>query len=163
MAVAGLCLASAAKSVKPNSADFTEPTHLGKVHVTLEIHRLDGRRQLTGVRISVNGQQLAWPANLELRIPEPGIRQVELTSTATITCIDDGEQGMLCPDLSKTPVMLDIPFGENANRPEERDGRCHHSWVFISFLADQIEEISRSDCPAGGAEEADEHVLFGTD
>jgi len=165
MAVAGLCLAGAAKSVKPNSKDFTEPTHLGKVHVTLDVRRLEGRRQLTGVHISVNGQALAWPKDLELRLPGPGIRQMELTSIATYTCVEDGAQAdtMTCPDISQIPVMLFIPFGDHANREEVRGEPCTYSWLFVSFLAERIDEISRSDCPAGGAKEVDEHILFDAD
>jgi len=156
MWVAGACPASAAKMVKPNRTNFTEQTHLGKVHVSLDIKQLAGHRQLMGARIAVNGQQLAWPADLELRIADPNIRQMSLASTASYTCIGDE-----CPDISQWPALLIIPFGEIVNGGE--DAKCDRSWLYIGILADRIEEISRWDCPQGDAEEPDEHVLFESD
>jgi hypothetical protein len=157
-ACSGFSLASSGSAVKPGRSDFTELTHVGKVHVVLDVKRTSGKRRLTGAHITVDDRKLEWPTELVLDVPDPQLRAMTLTSVKTYTCLEDSV-GVSCPDIEHFPVVLIIPFGEIVNRSE--DARCERSWLYIGILGERIESISRCDCPAGGAEEPDERILFG--
>jgi len=154
--IAAVGLASSAREFHPGRNDFTTRTHIGKVHVFLDVQKVNGRRQLHGVRIWVDDKRLKLPAHVDLRVPDPRIRQVMLLSTASFTCIDD-------PCVDDSPAMLFIPYGKvirrASDKPDPVTGTtpCRDSFMVLDIYADQFGAITQFVCDESG--EVD-RVLF---
>jgi hypothetical protein len=71
---------------------------------------------------------------------------VLLVTTHSYTCINDE-----CPDLSKFPVMLFIPFGDLVGKTD--GAPCDRSYLAVDILADRILGVSRWDCTPDGINE----------
>jgi len=153
---AAITLASAAREFHPGRNDFTTRTHIGKVHVLLEVQKVNGRRQLHGVKIWVDDKPLELPAKIDLRVPDPKIKQVMLVSTATYTCIND-------PCVYDSPAVLVIPFGKavrrDSDKPDPVTGTtpCRDSFMVLDIYSKQFGAIRQFICNESG--EVD-RVLF---
>jgi hypothetical protein len=137
--------ASASRAIKPGRTHFADRTNIGKVVVALEVTRNHWRPRLTGMRISVNGQRLAWPEELVLDVPHPRLVDMQLVSTASYNCFFDA-----CPDPAEIPVGLIIPFGGVVADPDSAG--CERSFLSVSFLEQGITEVTIFECGAGGTD-----------
>jgi hypothetical protein len=153
---AAVALASSAREFHPGRNDFTTRTHIGKVHVILDVQKVNGRRQLQGVKIWVNDKPLELPDKVDLRVPDPKIKQVMLLSTASFTCIDD-------PCVDDSPAMLFIPYGKAIQRDSDQPGPvtgttpCRDSFMVLDIYPEQFGAITQFICNESG--EVD-RVLF---
>ena len=153
---AAVGLGSSAREFRPGRNDFTTRTHIGKVHVFLDVQKMNGRRQLQGVKIWVDDKALILPAGVDLRVPDPRIGQVRLVSTASYTCLDD-------PCAYDSPAMLLIPFGKAIRRdsdepdPVTGDSPCRDSFMVLDIYAERLGAIRQSICSERGEED---RVLF---
>ncbi len=68
---AAVGLSSSSKVFTPGRNDFTTRTHIGKLHVFIDVQKVNGQRQLQGVKIWVGDKPLEFPAGVDLRVPEP--------------------------------------------------------------------------------------------
>src|SRR4029077_17504521 len=67
---AAVGLGSSSKSFTPGRNDFTTRTHIGKVHVFIDVQKANGRRQLQRVKVWVGDKPLVMPAGVDLRVPD---------------------------------------------------------------------------------------------
>ena len=125
------CLAGAAGRPHWSKVDLTEVTHQGLVRVQMEATVVRGRRVLSKLNVWVNGEPLRMPANVNLRVENPQLHNVEVVYTASTTCIDDD-----CPRASDYPVWLMINFGETFHRdPHDKQApTCEDSTLVIKVV-----------------------------
>ena len=139
------CLSSAAGPAPWSKLEFTALTHHGKVHVLITTRDADGKPWLDQLKVDIDGKKLELPKGVSLRLPEPRLFAVELTTTQSVTCIDG------CPDISGWPANLEIPYGEYIN------SECKYSWLQIDFVAGGVSRMTLYDC---STPDIDERILY---
>ena len=139
------CLSSAAGPADWSKLEFTGITHHGKVHVLITTREVDGKLWLDDLKVDIDGKKLALPKGVSLRLPEPRLFAVALTTTKSVTCIDG------CPDIGGWPSNLEIPYGEYNN------SECKYSWLQIDFVAGGVSRVALYDC---GTPDIDERILY---
>lgn len=140
-----LALSSAAGPADWTKLEFTAITHHGKVHVLITTREADGKLWLDQLKVDIDGKKLELPKGVPLRLPEPRLFAVELTTTKSVTCIEG------CPDISGWPATLDIPYGEYLN------SECKYSWMQIDFVAGGVSRMTMYDC---STPDIDERILY---
>ena len=144
-AIPATCLSSAAGPADWLRLEFTGITHHGKVHVLITTREADGKPWLDQLKIDIDGKKLELPKGVSLRLPQPRLFAVELTTTKSVTCIEG------CPDISGWPANLEIPYGEYVN------SECRYSWLQIDFVAGGVSRMTLYDC---STPEIDERLLY---
>jgi len=140
-----ICLSSAAGPADWSKLEFTAITHHGKVHVLITTREADGKPWLDQLKVDIDGKKLEMPKGVSLRLPEPRLFAVELTTTKSVTCLEG------CPDISGWPANLEIPYGEYFNSD------CKYSWLQIDFVAGGVSRMTLYDC---GTPEIGERLLY---
>ena len=138
-------LSSAAGPADWSKLEFTGITHHGKVHVLITTRETDGKLWLDDLKVDIDGKKLALPKGVSLRLPEPRLFAVELTTTKSVTCIEG------CPDISGWPANLEIPYGEYIH------SECKYSWLQIDFVAGGVSRMTLYDC---STPDIDERILY---
>jgi len=146
---AAVGLGSSAKVFTPGRNDFTTRTHIGKVHVLIDVQKVNGQRQLQGVKVWVGDKLLELPADVDLRVPDPKIKRVMLVSTASFSCIGD-------PCVDDSPAMLFIPFGKtirhDSDKPDAVTGTtpCTESYLALDIYPEEFGGITQYICSESG-------------
>ena len=125
-----------------SKVEFSAYTTLGMVDMKLSTTNGDDGFRLDQLKINVDGKLLRIPAGVDLHVQKPQLNAVEVTTTRSITCLEDE-----CPDPTGWPVWLDIPFGEYAG---SRDGgECERSLLRIDLETEGITSITLWLCEEG--------------
>jgi hypothetical protein len=142
-------LGSSAKTFTPGRNDFTTRTHIGKIHVFIDVKKVNGQRQLQGVKIWVGDKPLELPTEVDLRVPDPKIKRVTLISTASFSCIGD-------PCVDDSPAMLFIPFGKTIRRDSDKPDAvtgttpCNESYLSLHIYPEEFGAITQYTCSESG-------------
>jgi len=146
---AAVGLGSSSKVFTPGRNDFSTRTHIGKVHVFIDVQKVNGRRQLQGLKIWVGDKSLEFPTGVDLRVPDPKIKRVTLISTASFSCIGG-------PCVDDSPAMLFIPFGKTIKRKSDkpdavtRTTPCSESYLALDIYPEQLGGITQYTCSESG-------------
>lgn len=164
-----LTLSSAAGNATWADLALGAYTRLGNVRISAKTSGVPRDLKLTELRIELDGRRIPLPRNVDVFVPLPRLSELGIAHTASVTCIGD------CPDISRWPVTVVLPFGERIEgdlRDEPRDDprdedtdepeRCEYSLLRIEFVASGIDGIQIWECRADTGD-FDERRLFPAD
>ncbi len=149
-ALPAVCSASAMGTALWSKADFSAFTTLGILRVQLSTARDDHGLRLDQFKLDLDGKELRIPAGVDLRVRDPELNSVVVTTTRSITCIEE------CLDPTGLPIWVDLPYGEYAVSHGSAS-ECEYSMLRIDIEAEGITEITNWECVDGRQVE---HVLY---
>lgn len=145
-----VCFSSASGAALWSKVDFSAFTTLGILRMQLSTASDNHGLRLDKFKLEVDGKSLRIPGGVDLRIRDPHLNSVVVTTTRSITCIDE------CLDPSGFPIWVDLPYGDYA-ASRDSESECEYSMIRVDIEAGGISEITRWECIDGRQVE---HVLY---